>query len=236
MRAANTNDIDGYINTDIYKNKTKLRTIENMLICDLVTNNSGNLFLSGFHSDYICHDGNYFSMQDVSSVLSVIDNNNNISYTTWNWTVFAQLFAKNDDVYLNAYGYYDASYQKYKNVILRHTPSSGLALYVGSVTGNGLSIGSDYSPRGNTVNYKPFILEGNKFYFYDYGYAAYFTTSPIKTYTLGASQTEYYDAYPSGTTPLYFDVKNGMIGMVLETGSDSEHKVMASTLNNYNDG
>ncbi|MBQ4007196.1 MAG: hypothetical protein II603_01535, partial [Muribaculaceae bacterium] len=42
-----------------------------------------------------------------------------------------------------------------------------------------------------------------------------------------------YDAYPSDNTrPLqYFDVKNGMIGMVLNNGSSSPLQVMASKLN-----
>jgi len=50
------------------------------------------------------------------------------------------------------------------------------------------------------------------------------------------SQTAAYTSYPSEYLPIRFDIKNGYIGMVLDTGTNSARKVMASTLNSYNDG
>ncbi|MBQ5465804.1 MAG: hypothetical protein IIT60_00995 [Muribaculaceae bacterium] len=144
------------------------------------------------------------------------------------------MFVKDGVVYVDAFGFYerDSEYDTYywsfgKNVFLRYTASGGLQLYTGQVSENGLSMGgTNYNSSGTLINPGNFLLEGNKFYY----------SGGIRTYQLGASQTASYTAYPSGTSPVLFDVKNGMIGMVLNNGSSSPLQVMASQLNTSKEG
>lgn len=74
---------------------------------------------------------------------------------------------------------------------------------------------------------KPFIFEGNKFYYYGKSIG----NGLIRTYQLGASETALYNAYPDSTEPLDFDIKNGYIGIALNAGSSNKRKVMSSKLN-----
>ena len=234
-RENNTTQLDGYINTEVYKNKTKLQTMTCMLVNDLVTDYSGRLYLAGIKSDYQCNGGTYFSMGDATGLFGIIDANNNVTVTPWSHYLFNRFFVKENTVYVNAIGYYkmygEYPFQAYKNVFLRYTSETGLQLYTGSVSENGFSMGSETQSQTTVTDHRTFILENNKFY-----YSAYMLT-PIMTYQLGASETVEYTAYPSESRPNnIFDVKKGWIGMVLYAGADSPLKVMTSELDSYNSG
>ena len=135
---------------------------------------------------------------------------------------------------VDAFGFYekDSSFDTYywsfgKNVFLRYTTSGGLQLYTGSVSENGLSmLGTNLNSAGTLIHPGTFLLEGNKFYY----------SGGIRTYQLGASASTAYTVYPSNCSPVRFDVRNGYIGMVLNTGTNSAHKVMACPLNTQNAG
>ena len=226
-----TTELDGYINTDVYKNKTKLQTMTCMLVNDLATDNSGKLYLAGMTSDYQSWDGSYssHSMGAATADLAIIDANNNVSVIPWTHYMFHQLLVKDNTLYVNANGYYkDNGWYPpgaYKNVFLRYTSATGLQLYTGSVSDGGFSMDGATTAYGTTVNQHSFCFDTDKFYY------SGSQSSPIRTYQLGASQTASYTAYPSGTSPILFDVKNGMIGMVLNNGSSSPLQVMSSKLN-----
>jgi hypothetical protein len=228
-----TNDYDCYVSTDIYKNKNLLRTNQAWIINDLVADDNGNLFFVGINST-INNDLYYIYLGHAIGYLAILTANNIISTYPWEHYLFNRLFVKDDAVYVDAYGFYkqDSEYETYywsfgENVFLKYTASTGLQIYTGSVSENGLTMGgSNYNTTGTLVNPGAFLLEENKFYY----------SSPIKTYQLGASETASYTAYPSNDTPLLFDVKNGWIGMVLNSGTSSPLKVMTSELNAYNSG
>ena len=231
-----TDDYNCIVSTDIYKNKTFLRKNSTQFINDLVTDDSGNLYFVGIYSNVGSYDEilavPYNFLGDAVGYFSRLSASNSLSTTNWEHYLFNRLFAKGNTVYVDAFGFYqqDSEYQTYywsfgKNVFLRYI--SSLELYTGSVSENGFSMsGSNYNSSGTLINPGQFLLEGNKFYY----------SGGIRTYQLGASQTAAYTAYPSDNSPLSFDVKNGMIGMVLNTGTGSARKVMASELNSYNGG
>ena len=81
------------------------------------------------------------------------------------------------------------------------------------------------------TDFKPFIFEGNKFYYYVRRWLDGSFHDAIRTYQLGASETAFYNAYPDSTEPLDFDIKNGYIGIALNAGSSNKRKVMSSKLN-----
>ncbi|MBR2147057.1 MAG: dockerin type I repeat-containing protein [Muribaculaceae bacterium] len=234
----NSDDCDRWVSTNVYKNKTLLKTNAALIINDLATDDSGNLYYVGTNSNFGVNDDilgvPYIYLGDATGYLAKLTTGNNLSVYPWSHYLFNRLFVKDGVVYVDAFGFYerDSEYDTYywsfgKNVFLRYTASGGLQLYTGQVSENGLSMGgSNYNSSGTLINPGNFLLEGNKFYY----------SGGIRTYQLGASTTASYTAYPSGTSPMKFDVKNGIIGMVLDTGSGSARKVMASTLNNYNAG
>ena len=238
FRDNNTDNCDNWVSTNVYKNKTLLRTDAGLIINDLATDDSGNLYYVGTNSNFGVYDEilsvPYIYLGDATGYLAKLTTGNNLSVYPWSHYLFNRLFVKDGVVYVDAFGFYerDSEYDTYywsfgKNVFLRYTASGGLQLYTGQVSQNGLSMGgSNYNSSGTLINPGNFLLEGNKFYY----------SGGIRTYQLGASTTASYTAYPSGTSPMKFDVKNGIIGMVLDTGSGSARKVMASTLNNYNAG
>ena len=51
------------------------------------------------------------------------------------------------------------------------------------------------------------------------------------TYQLGASQIDEYTSFPNGTKPLFFDIKNNTIGMILYKGAGQPYQVMSCGLN-----
>ncbi|MBP3738930.1 MAG: dockerin type I repeat-containing protein [Muribaculaceae bacterium] len=225
------------VSTDIYKNRSFLSKASSKFINDLVTDDSGNLYYAGINSNIGSYDEllaiPYIYLGDATGYLAKLTTSNSLSVYPWIHYLFNRLFVKDGTVYVDAYGFYEkGSYETYywsfgKNVFLRYTSSTGLQLYTGQVSENGLSmLGSNYNSYGTLINPGTFLLEGNKFYY----------SGGIRTYQLGASESTSYTAYPSGVSPLGFDVKNGYIGMVLKTGNNSAHKVMTSTLNSYNDG
>ena len=234
----NSDDCDRWVSTNVYKNKTLLKTNAALIINDLATDDSGNLYYVGTNSNFGVNDDilgvPYIYLGDATGYLAKLTTGNNLSVYPWSHYLFNRLFVRDGVVYVDAFGFYerDSEYDTYywsfgKNVFLRYTASGGLQLYTGQVSENGLSMGgSNYNSSGTLINPGNFLLEGNKFYY----------SGGIRTYQLGASTTASYTAYPSGTSPMKFDVKNGIIGMVLDTGSGSARKVMASTLNNYNAG
>ena len=231
-----TDDYNCIVSTDIYKNKSLLRKNSTQFINDLVTDDSGNLYYVGLYSNLGTYDEilgvPYIFLGDATSYFAKLTSSNSLSLTSWEHYLFNRLFAKGNTVYVDAFGFYekDSDYETYywsfgKNVFLRYI--SSLELYTGSVSQNGFSMsGSNYNSSGTLINPGQFLLEGDKFYY----------SGGIRTYQLGASQTVAYTAYPSNNSPLRFDVKNGMIGMVLDTGSGSARVVMASELNSYNGG
>ena len=233
-----TDEFNCIVSTDIYKNRSVLLSADSRIINDLVTDDSGNLYFAGIYSNFGNYDEvlgqPYIFLGDATGYFARLTTSNSFTVTNWNRYLLNRLFVKDGSVYVDAFGFYerDSNYETYywsfgKNVFLRYTASGGLQLYTGQVSENGLSMGgSNYNSSGTLINPGNFLLEGNKFYY----------SGGIRTYQLGASQTAAYTAYPSEYSPTKFDVKNGMIGMVLSTGSGSAHKVMASELNTYNGG
>ena len=228
-----TDEFNCIVSTDIYKNRSVLFCADSQIINDLVTDDSGNLYFAGIYSNFGNYDEvlgqPYIFLGDATGYFARLTTSNSCFVTDWNRYLLNRLFVKDGVVYVDAFGFYerDSNYNTYywsfgKNVFLRYTASGGLQLYTGQVSENGLSMGgSNYNSSGTLINPGNFLLEGNKFYY----------SGGIRTYQLGASQTASYTAYPSGTSPILFDVKNGMIGMVLNNGSSSPLQVMASQLN-----
>ena len=233
-----TDEFNCIVSTDIYKNRSVLLSADSRIINDLVTDDSGNLYFAGIYSNFGNYDEvlgqPYIFLGDATGYFARLTTSNSFTVTNWNRYLLNRLFVKDGSVYVDAFGFYerDSNYETYywsfgKNVFLRYTASGGLQLYTGQVSENGLSMGgSNYNSSGTLINPGNFLLEGNKFYY----------SGGIRTYQLAASQTAAYTAYPSEYSPTKFDVTNGMIGMVLSTGSGSAHKVMASELNTYNGG
>lgn len=174
----------------------------------------------------------YIYLGDAVGHFTRITPTGGLSSQTMNHRLFNRLFIKDNTVYVDAYGYYerDSDYEIYywsfgKNVFYRYI--SSLQLYTGNVSEDDLSMGgSNYNSIGTLLYPGNFLLEGNKFYY----------SGGIRTYQLGASEPTTYTAYPSDTSPLGFDVKNGWIGIVLNTGNNSARQVMTSTLNSYRSG
>ena len=233
-----TDEFNCVVSTDIYKNRSFLRKASTQFINDLITDDSGNLYYVGTNSNFGVSDDilavPYIFLGDATGYLAKLTTSNSLSVYPWSRYLFNRLFVKDGAVYVDAYGFYerDSDYETYywsfgKNVFLRYTASGGLQLYTGQVSQNGLSMGgSNYNSSGTLINPGQFLLEGNKFYY----------SGGIRTYQLGASQTAAYTAYPSSTSPMMFDVRNGFIGVVLNDGSASPRKVMACELNAYNGG
>lgn len=224
-RQENTTAYDGYINTDVYKNKTKLQTTIKCAVNDITTDNTGKIFMTGINSDYFYPD--YSTLYASIGYFCIIDANNNLSYIPRSHWAMEQLFAKDGDVYVNSIGYYEYGYSQFINLFLRYNATSGLQNYTGTTGSNGFSMQSDYPYLGNMTELKPFILEGNKFYYYGKSLG----DGLIRTYQLGASETALYNAYPDGTVPIDFDIKNGYIGIALNAGSSNKRQVMSSKLN-----
>ena len=238
FRDNNTDNCDNWVSTNVYKNKTLLRTDAGLIINDLATDDSGNLYYVGTNSNFGVYDEilsvPYIYLGDATGYLAKLTTSNSFSLYPWSRYLFNRLFVKDGTVYVDAFGFYeqDSNYNTYywsfgKNVFLKYTASAGLQLYTGAVSQNGLSMsGYNYNSSGTLVNPGDFILEGNKFYYSGY---------PIKTYQLGASQTASYTAYPSETPPSrYFDIKNGYIAMVLSAGTNAPKGAVACQLNNTN--
>ena len=233
-----TDEFNCIVSTDIYKNRSVLFCADSRIINDLVTDDSGNLYFAGIYSNFGVWDEvlgqPYIFLGDATGYFARLTTSNSCFVTDWNRYLLNRLFVKDGVVYVDAFGFYerDSNYETYywsfgKNVFLRYTASGGLQLYTGQVSENGLSMGgTNYNSSGTLINPGNFLLEGNKFYY----------SGGIRTYQLGASQTASYTAYPSGTSPVLFDVKNGMIGMVLNNGSSSPLQVMASQLNTSKEG
>ena len=228
-RLENTNDYDGYINTDIYKNKTKLQTTIKCAVNDITTDNTGKIFMTGINSDYYHPD--YSTLYYSIGYFCIIDANNNLSYIPRSHWTMEQLFAKDGNVYVNSMGFYDYGYSQFISLFLRYNATSGLQNYTGTTGSNGFSMQSDYTYHGTMTDFKPFIFEGNKFYYYGKSIG----NGLIRTYQLGASETALYNAYPDSTEPLDFDIKNGYIGIALNAGSSNKRKVMSSKLNTVGD-
>lgn len=238
FRDNNTDNCDNWVSTNVYKNKTLLRTDAGLIINDLATDDSGNLYYVGTNSNFGVYDEilsvPYIYLGDATGYLAKLTTSNSFSLYPWSRYLFNRLFVKDGVVYVDAFGFYeqDSNYNTYywsfgKNVFLKYTASAGLQLYTGAVSQNGLSMsGYNYNSSGTLVNPGDFILEGNKFYYSGY---------PIKTYQLGASQTASYTAYPSETPPSrYFDIKNGYIAMVLSAETNAPKGAVACQLNNTN--
>ena len=238
FRDNNTDNCDNWVSTNVYKNKTLLRTDAGLIINDLATDDSGNLYYVGTNSNFGVYDEilsvPYIYLGDATGYLAKLTTSNSFSLYPWSRYLFNRLFVKDGVVYVDAFGFYeqDSNYNTYywsfgKNVFLKYTASAGLQLYTGAVSQNGLSMsGYNYNSSGTLVNPGDFILEGNKFYYSGY---------PIKTYQLGASQTASYSAYPSETPPSrYFDIKNGYIAMVLSAETNAPKGAVACQLNNTN--
>ena len=238
FRDNNTDNCDNWVSTNVYKNKTLLRTDAGLIINDLATDDSGNLYYVGTNSNFGVYDEilsvPYIYLGDATGYLAKLTTSNSFSLYPWSRYLFNRLFVKDGTVYVDAFGFYeqDSNYNTYywsfgKNVFLKYTASAGLQLYTGAVSQNGLSMsGYNYNSSGTLVNPGDFILEGNKFYYSGY---------PIKTYQLGASQTASYTAYPSETPPSrYFDIKNGYIAMVLSAETNAPKGAVACQLNNTN--
>ena len=229
------------VNTTIYKNSTALLTIPNFAITDLVVSeNTGKIYAIGLSTNSV----------NVVSSLAVITGSTPVYYpitpNSSSYFVFGKMFLDqtSETVYIETITGYIGGINTQKSYIYRYTPSTGLALYTdvdlytysryNFVIHNTFFYGK--SAVVDDMHNKPFIFHGNKFYVTRYTNGLQDTRNKIITYQLGASTTEEYNATPSSDKVISFDMKNGMIGMVLSTSYSSPLKVMASELNSYNGG
>lgn len=164
FRDNNTDNCDNWVSTNVYKNKTLLKTNAGLIINDLATDDSGNLYFVGTNSNFGVYDEilsvPYIYLGDATGYLAKLTTSNSLSIYPWSRYLFNRLFVKDGTVYVDAFGFYeqDSNYNTYywsfgKNVFLKFTASAGLQLYTGAVSQNGLSMsGYNYNSSGTLEN------------------------------------------------------------------------------------
>ena len=226
------------VNTSVYKNKTKLLTIDNFVITDLaVSESTGKIYVIG----------NSTNSQQVVGSLGVITGSTPQYYPitppAYDYWIFTRMYLdqNTETVYIEGLNGHYGAIGGGQGYLWRYTASAGLTLY----TDVDLGTADNYNYVNNrTYQYQslavneglrnyPFIFNANKFYFFHDGYNDSY--NKIYSYQSGASQIAEYSVYPDGTKPFLFDIKNGYIGMVLNAGSSYKRKVMSSKLNTVGD-
>lgn len=229
------------VNTTIYKNSTALLTIPNFAVTDLVVSEStGKIYAIGISTN----------AEKVVSSLAVITGSTPVYYpitpSSYRYFVFGKMFLDqtSETVYIETITGNTGGINTQTSYIYRYTPSTGLALYTDvdmhTYTRYNFMVISTYiygkSAVAEDMHNKPFIFYGNKFYYSKYTNGQQNINNKIFTYQLGASVTEEYTALASSTRVVSFDVKNGIIGMVIYDSNNRCFSLMASELNSYNDG
>ena len=222
------------VNTSIYKNRTKLLTIENFAARDLaVSESTGKIYVIGSATN----------SKRVVARLAVINGTTPVYYTmtpsTYYYWIFTRMYLdqNTESVYIEGLNGPYSAINGGHGFVCRYTPSNGLSQY----TDVDLKTASNYCFLNNNAlwdrtlavnqglcNY-PFILNGNKFYVFNRGSSNSY--NKMYTYQLGASQIDEYTSFPNGTKPLFFDIKNNTIGMILYKGAGQPYQVMSCGLN-----
>ena len=233
-------DNGSVVNTTIYKNSTALLTIPNFAITDLVVSEStGKIYAIG----------NSTNSKNVVSSLAVITGSTPVYYPITpsgnRYFIFGKMFLDqtSETVYIETITGNTSGINTQTSFIYRYTPSTGLTLYTDvdmhSYTRYNFMVHSTYfygkSAVAEDMHNKPFIFYGNKFYYSKYTNGQQNINNKIFTYQLGASVTEEYTALASSTRVVSFDVKNGMIGMVVYNSNNKCFSLMTSELNSYRD-
>lgn len=233
-------DNGSVVNTTIYKNSTALLTIPNFAVTDLVVSEStGKIYAIG----------NSTNSENVVSSLAVITGSTPVYYpitpSGYRYFIFGKMFLDqtSETVYIETITGNTGGINTQTSFIYRYTPSTGLTLYTDvdmhSYTRYNFMVHSTYfygkSAVAEDMHNKPFIFYGNKFYYSKYTNGQQNINNKIFTYQLGASVTEEYTALASSTRVVSFDVKNGMIGMVVYNSNNKCFSLMTSELNSYRD-
>ena len=233
-------DNGSVVNTTIYKNSTALLTIPNFAVTDLVVSEStGKIYAIGISTN----------SKYVVSSLAVITGSTPVYYPITpsgnRYFVFGKMFLDqtSETVYIETITGNTGGINTQTSFIYRYTPSTGLTLYTDvdmhSYTRYNFVVHSTFfygkSAVAEDMHNKPFIFYGNKFYYSKYTNGLQNTDNKIFTYQLGASVTEEYTALASSTRVVSFDVKNGMIGMVVYNSNNKCFSLMTSELNSYRD-
>ena len=228
------------VNTSLYKNKTKLLTQNNFVITDLaVSESTGKIYVIGNSTN---------KLKAVAS-LGVINGTNaqfySMSPSGYRYWLFTKMYLdqNTETVYIEGLNGIYNTINGGSGYICRYTANEGLSQY----SGVDLKTASNYNyVNDRTYFYKsqavneglrnyPFIFNANKFYVFNDG-ASGNAYNKIYTYQLGTSQIAEYTTYPNGTKPMFFDIKNNMIGMVLFNGAGKPYQVMSCSLNSAKTG
>ena len=227
------------VNTSLYKNKTKLLTQNNFVITDLaVSESTGKIYVIGNSTN---------KLKAVAS-LGVINGTNaqfySMSPSGYRYWLFTKMYLdqNTETVYIEGLNGSYSTVNGGSGYICRYTASNGLSQYtdVDLKTASNYCFLNSKSVWDRTLgvneglrNY-PFILNANKFYVFNDG-ASGNAYNKIYTYQLGASEIAEYTTYPNGTKPMFFDIKNNMIGMVLYSAAHP-YQVMSCSLNSAKTG
>ena len=227
------------VNTSLYKNKTKLLTQNNFVITDLaVSESTGKIYVIG----------NSTNKLKAVAYLGVIDGTNAQFYSKspseYRYWLFTKMYLdqNTETVYIEGLNGSYSTVNGGSGYICRYTASNGLSQYtdVDLKTASNYCFLNSKSVWDRTLgvneglrNY-PFILNANKFYVFNDG-ASGNAYNKIYTYQLGTSQIAEYTTYPNGTKPMFFDIKNNMIGMVLYSAAHP-YQVMSCSLNSAKTG
>ena len=227
------------VNTSLYKNKTKLLTQNNFVITDLaVSESTGKIYVIGNSTN---------KLKAVAS-LGVINGTNaqfySMSPSGYRYWLFTKMYLdqNTETVYIEGLNGNYSTVNGGSGYICRYTASNGLSQYtdVDLKTASNYCFINSKSVWDRTLgvneglrNY-PFIFNANKFYVFNDG-ASGNAYNKIYTYQLGASEIAEYTTYPDGTKPMFFDIKNNMIGMVLYSAAHP-YQVMSCSLNSAKTG
>lgn len=227
------------VNTSLYKNKTKLLTQNNFVITDLaVSESTGKIYVIGNSTN---------KLKAVAS-LGVINGTNaqfySMSPSGYRYWLFTKMYLdqNTETVYIEGLNGDYSTVNGGSGYICRYTASNGLSQYtdVDLKTASNYCFINSKSVWDRTLgvneglrNY-PFIFNANKFYVFNDG-ASGNAYNKIYTYQLGASEIAEYTTYPDGTKPMFFDIKNNMIGMVLYSAAHP-YQVMSCSLNSAKTG
>ena len=92
FRDNNTDNCDNWVSTNVYKNKTLLRTDAGLIINDLATDDSGNLYYVGINSNFGVYDEilsvPYIYLGDATGYLAKLTTSNNLSIYPWSRYLF----------------------------------------------------------------------------------------------------------------------------------------------------
>ena len=229
------------VNTSVYKNKTKLLTIDNFVITDLaVSESTGKIYVIG----------NSTNSQQVVGSLGVITGSTPQYYPitppAHDYWIFTRMYLdqNTETVYIEGLNGHYSTIGGGQGYLWRYTASAGLTLYtdVDLGTADNYNYFNNNSMQNSTLavleglRKYPFSFYSNKFYYLKHRSGSGNTINSVSTYQLGASQTAAYSSLPSEAKPMFFDVKNGWMGMTIYTDSNKPYQVTSFQLNSYRSG